>query len=159
MTKITHELKLKLKRCNKCKEEKDINEYHIDRQNNDGFRASCKVCTLAHQATPKYLARARERAHSEPYKAVRRNYERTKYHTDSAFATRKKARAIAFDHSSRGNIELTPCVNCGTSDNIENHHPDYDKPKEIICLCCKCHREYHYEETRKEKEEAQTIKS
>ena len=37
------------------------------------------------------------------------------------------------------------CQQCGSSTNLERHHPDYSKPLEITTLCKRCHREIHLE--------------
>ena len=39
----------------------------------------------------------------------------------------------------------TFCEHCGKAKNLERHHPDYNKPLEIITLCRKCHRKLHNE--------------
>ena len=35
------------------------------------------------------------------------------------------------------------CQICGNSDNLEHHHPNYDKPLEVITLCRNCHKTIH----------------
>ncbi len=35
-----------------------------------------------------------------------------------------------------------PCSRCGNL-KAEKHHPDYDKPLEIIWLCFECHQREH----------------
>lgn len=37
------------------------------------------------------------------------------------------------------------CANCGSSENLERHHPNYEKPLEIVTLCQSCHRASHSE--------------
>lgn len=41
-----------------------------------------------------------------------------------------------------GILKKEPCAICGTP-NTEKHHPDYDKPLEVIWLCTKHHRRLH----------------
>ena len=35
------------------------------------------------------------------------------------------------------------CNSCGSTENLERHHPDYNKPLEIITLCRRCHARLH----------------
>ncbi len=35
------------------------------------------------------------------------------------------------------------CALCGATENLHLHHEDYDKPREIVILCAKCHLGYH----------------
>lgn len=34
------------------------------------------------------------------------------------------------------------CSECGSTDSLERHHPDYSKPEEVLILCKKCHTEH-----------------
>ena len=38
-----------MKRCTKCKEEKEFSQYYRDRTSKDGLQSSCKLCLSAHQ--------------------------------------------------------------------------------------------------------------
>jgi len=42
-----------------------------------------------------------------------------------------------------GELKRGVCDVCGTSDNIHGHHPNYNKPLDVIWLCAKHHRELH----------------
>jgi len=35
------------------------------------------------------------------------------------------------------------CSNCGGTEQLERHHPDYDKDLEVVTLCKKCHSRLH----------------
>lgn len=35
------------------------------------------------------------------------------------------------------------CLFCGSTKNLERHHPDYDKPLEVITMCRRCHKKIH----------------
>jgi hypothetical protein len=62
---------------------------------------------------------------------------REKAKTDSDYRKKFLAWRIAEE------IPMTECVKCGSKDNLQRHHPDYDKPDEIIVLCDFCHKSEH----------------
>jgi hypothetical protein len=35
------------------------------------------------------------------------------------------------------------CQNCGSQYKLNRHHPDYNKPLDVIILCASCHRKWH----------------
>jgi hypothetical protein len=60
----------------------------------------------------------------------------TQYKNNPIF--RKKALARG---SARWYIPAIECLLCGSKERLERHHPDYDKPLEVIILCRDCHME------------------
>lgn len=40
-------------------------------------------------------------------------------------------------------LRLSNCQICGSNEEVQGHHPDYSKPKEIITLCKNCHSKEH----------------
>jgi hypothetical protein len=65
-------------------------------------------------------------------------------HRDLPEDQRKKANARAYtkEYVKRGTLVKKSCEVCG-DDKSEIHHPDYDKPLEVIWLCRKHHLEAH----------------
>lgn len=49
-------------------------------------------------------------------------------------APKRKARAVA---QLKG--KASACAKCGSTRNLEAHHPDHSKPSRIVTLCAKCH--------------------
>jgi hypothetical protein len=46
--------------------------------------------------------------------------------------------------AARYNVPLGPeCELCGSRENLERHHPDYNEPLFIVTLCTSCHRTIH----------------
>jgi hypothetical protein len=71
--------------------------------------------------------------------------ENRKKHTELTDEARKKANARSYVHVyvKRGNISKKPCFFCGATERIEAHHPDYDRPTEVVWLCKTCHHSLH----------------
>lgn len=42
-----------------------------------------------------------------------------------------------------GKLKREPCEHCGTNEDVQGHHPDYNKPLEVIWLCPCCHGQEH----------------
>lgn len=43
----------------------------------------------------------------------------------------------------KGTLIKQPCIKCGDV-KVITHHPDYDKPLDVMWICRKHHREIHY---------------
>lgn len=52
------------------------------------------------------------------------------------------ARSYAHVYLRRGLITRDPCWSCG-ADAVHMHHPDYDRPKDVVWLCLFCHGDEH----------------
>jgi len=57
---------------------------------------------------------------------------------------RKKnnCRSYAHVYRDRGKLKMQPCLVCGSLD-VEMHHPDYDKPLQVVWFCRQHHLELH----------------
>ena len=53
----------------------------------------------------------------------------------------------------RGLIQKGPCQVCGTTENVDLHHPDWTRPLETVPLCRRHHRQLHAEERRQHRQE------
>lgn len=50
---------------------------------------------------------------------------------------------IASHNANRDYPISSHCVQCGSTVNLERHHPDYSKPRFVVTLCRKCHLGVH----------------
>lgn len=97
-----------MKRCSKCKEEKQTSEFHKNRTRKDGLQYRCKACLRAYQNSSRRREWMRERYHSKQkndpvYRENRRIYNKR---------CREKVRREAYDHYGK------ECVVCGYDEDI-----------------------------------------
>lgn len=52
-------------------------------------------------------------------------------------------RAVKYALETGALVRADTCQDCGATDRIEAHHPDYSKPLEVEWLCTKCHTARH----------------
>lgn len=57
--------------------------------------------------------------------------------------THKKANSAETLAGLKTTLENQSCQQCGSTSNLNRHHPDYSKPYEVIILCSKCHNRLH----------------
>lgn len=119
-------IKDKIFRCKECREYKLGIKFNLTTKR-PGYwhrRSPCKDCQLIKDKSRK------------PYF---RDYAR-KYVESELGLKKTKARILARKALRDGDIvKLNYCESCGSNQNLEMHHMDYNKPKEVVWLCKKCH--------------------
>jgi hypothetical protein len=91
-----------------------------------------KAKIIQKEAMLKYRTEKKEQFNA----SVMRNYQKNK--------NKWHARTTAHNK-----IKINPeqkCEWCNSDEKIQRHHPDYNKPTEIIFLCEKCHKNHHKQE-------------
>lgn len=110
-----------IKICSKCKRELDIsNFYKKGWRNRQEYRSECKDC----------------------YREYGKSPIRKKYLSTPDRQRKKKIKDMVHNRVVSGAIIKMPCMACGDL-SVEAHHPDYNKPFEIVWLCDKHHKEKH----------------
>lgn len=68
------------------------------------------------------------------------------YYKDRKISKEEKRIRINAGNVARNHVTLISCCCeiCGTTENLQRHHPDYNKPKEVIILCKNCHEKVHH---------------
>lgn len=137
------------KMCSLCNVEKLLNEFHKDRKNIDGHYSNCKECRIK-KSHNDYLKRrnkikkyvkgyrgthagkeARKREH-ERFKKLKPAIYRVGYMVSNAIRDKRLIRK--------------PCEKCGGR-KAQAHHPDYNKPFDVMWLCKPHHDEWHRNNT------------
>lgn len=148
------------KRCPRCGEQKPVAFHNPTTQ-------YCKSCNGERSRRWREANRKRYNAHQSAYRKAHFEKARASERvSDAKRRQRPEVRAYYLEkyrrygqanpekrsaHSAvqaalkRGELERPAvCSSCGTgSRRIEAHHPDYDKPLEVIWLCTVCHRRDH----------------
>lgn len=146
------------KRCFKCLKSLPLDAFYKHSAMSDGRLNKCKECTKS-DARQNRLDKAeyyrqydRMRA-SQPHRvAARKEYMQTEAGKLAHARALKKQKAVrqkeakaryAVSNAVRdGKLERTPCMVCG-AEKVEGHHPDYDRPLDVVWLCNKHHRAAH----------------
>ena len=115
-----------MKRCCRCKEEKDLKEFNKDKSAKDGLQKKCKICLKDYRQ----LNREKINQYQKQYK--KRSPEKQRARLKLNYAVK----------SGRIHKPLY-CSSCDRDKYLEAHHTDYSKPFDVTWLCRTCHRELH----------------
>jgi len=129
--------------CKKCGIEKDVYDFYVHNQMEDGRLNFCKDCVKK---------RVKKYAHSPHGRKVGREWFKTekgkaklKRHTQRfrrLNPEKYKAHQIAQNALRNGKLKKKPCEICGKK-KAEKHHEDYSNPLDVKWFCRKHHIEYH----------------
>lgn len=133
-------------------------DYKIQRRKNDPeYRKKYDDYQAYYQQRPEVKARMKAYSQRPEVKNRMREYQKKYSKTPEA-----KARQIEYQRKYRATNKLqtlarykvqsavrngtlipTPCSSCGSPEQLHGHHPDYNKPLEVIWLCAECHYKRH----------------
>lgn len=119
----------------KCKECIKVASKKNRLENIDRFRAYDKLrASMPHRVQARTEYQKTDRFKESHAKAITKNR--------ALFKVRANARNLVAKAVKSGKLKKQPCFICG-SEIVEAHHPDYNRPLDVIWLCNKHHREAH----------------
>ncbi|MCK5610798.1 hypothetical protein KAR91_53490 [Candidatus Pacearchaeota archaeon] len=130
------------KKCTSCKDIRDRSEFHANRRSSDGLKSLCKSCCRDYVVNNKDKIRPALRAYRQTGKCKQsRSVSKAKYR--AKYPQKDKAHSAISRGILAGKIIRQPCQKCGSNENIQAHHEDYDKPLDVMWLCIKHHSDIH----------------
>jgi hypothetical protein len=133
------------KRCFKCGCEKPLEGFYKHAMMADKHLNKCKECTKKDVAQHRLEHIAEIRAYDRrraalPHRAEGRKQRAKEY--PKRFPKRKAATSTLSNAVRDGKVKKQPCWVCGEQ-KAEAHHPDYDRPLDVVWLCVPHHRQAH----------------
>ncbi|KKL22492.1 hypothetical protein LCGC14_2434910 [marine sediment metagenome] len=138
-----------MKICSICEESKNDSEFNKDSSCKDNLRYQCKYCQSLYNKEYRKTKGGKEvhRKGSIKYQQkLRQTEEGKEAHRQDTCRQRMKfpdrIKAYCELHMSiiTGIMRRSVfCESCGLPAKTEGHHEDYDKPREVIWLCKRCH--------------------
>lgn len=124
--------------------EKPIDDFYKHSAMGDGRLGKCKECTKADASSNRLKNIEHIRSYdkmrsSQPHRMALHARVTKQYAAD--FPHRKKANSAVRYAVISGKIFKQPCWVCGL--NAIAHHPDYDRPLEVVWLCQPHHKQAH----------------
>jgi hypothetical protein len=136
------------KRCFRCNQVKQIEEFYRGRRMADGHLNKCKECTKRDVSKNyrvrklQYMAYEQERNRRPERKEKALEYQKTRRANNP---NKYKAHCTVNNALRDGNLTKQPCEVCGNP-RVEAHHDDYTKPLDVRWLCFEHHRQIHGQE-------------
>ena len=116
------------KTCTKCNRDLPLSEYHKDNRKGRGYYSSCHSCKAGYKTANKDNLLVAQK-------------DRNKRKRAELTPKRKVWNKVYYAVKVGKIIKPDTCQICGTTDNIQAHHEDYNKPFDIIWVCQHCHVE------------------
>ena len=147
-----------MKTCIRCKKEKTISSFYKHKKMKDGHLNKCIECCIEcekiRRAENIEEIRAYDRLrgslpHRQEANRIRQKTEiGQQWHREASkrykekYKNRAAARYILGNAVRDGKIKRLPCQLCG-DEKSEGHHPDYDRPLDVVWLCTAHHKAAH----------------
>lgn len=130
------------KLCKVCGVEKPHTSFYKHKGMKDGLLNKCKDCAKEQNIKNRNANLEYYRAYDKERDTPERQYSRGNARR-SENPLKYRARYLTNNALRDGRLIRKPCNKCGSVENIEAHHEDYNKPLEILWLCKEHHQEIH----------------
>lgn len=150
----------KTKRCSKCNKIQSLTNFYKDQQKMDGLHSSCKDCDnnssndwqLNNSKRKTDTVREwRNKNHGKARKYLQkyniRNRKKLRQWSKEykkKYPERHRAHVAVANAIKKGTLKKQKCEQCGSTNNVQAHHKDYNKKLEVTWLCMFCHKRLHY---------------
>lgn len=144
------------KTCFKCGSTKPLSEFYCHSRMADGHLNKCKACTKrdVRENRAANIERVRLYDRQRASRPERRASAQAVQAAWRAQHPNRRAAHIAVNNALRaGRMQRLPCLVCGGK--AEAHHPDYDRPLDVVWLCPAHHKQAHALVNQMEVENAQ----
>ena len=116
------------KQCTKCGRDLPLTEFHADKRRKYGVGSECREC------------KRKYRQENKDNLIIAQKERRKRQFTE--LSPKRKAWNALYYALRTGKIEKSDtCEVCGSKENIQGHHNDYNIPFGVIWCCQKCHAE------------------
>ena len=134
-----------MKTCFKCKRTLPEDCFYKHPRMEDGRLNKCKDCTKldTRQNRMERLEYYRQYDATRPNKIERIRECNRRRKEDPEKEHKQHARITALNALRDGRLKKQPCFFCGSSEQVEMHHPDYSQPLKVYWLCQICHKRFH----------------
>jgi len=133
-----------MKKCTRCGEEKDDNEFQKRSASKDGLTASCKKCLAEYDKIRSKSDKRKKAAavYAKSQSGIEAgNKAKKKYISKNPI--KRKAHIIVGNAIRDKKLFKEPCEICGETKKVNAHHDDYARPLNVRWLCPAHHREWH----------------
>lgn len=134
-----------MKTCTICGETKPDGAFHWDDKEHKYLSSRCRECHRKYKREWRWKTPEKYRASRREYKSKHASAIR-KYAKQYAQKNQEKVkgrRAVATALRNGQLIIPAVCEVCGRERKLVGHHPDYNKPLEVMWLCSECHQIEH----------------
>jgi hypothetical protein len=133
-----------VKQCTTCSAEKPLDDFYKCKSLPGGLHHLCKDC-MKKKALARRLANPeRTREYDRKYSttpARKAALARSAKRYQVTFPSRVRANASVKNALKTGALKRQPCWVCGCA--AVAHHPDYDRPLDVVWLCDAHHKQTH----------------